>query len=53
MVSDLIVDIHIPLSLLESAHLDNIRLVLNSIAFPFSVNDFVKVLDVNLTTGQL
>ncbi|XP_016886288.1 adhesion G protein-coupled receptor F5-like isoform X2 [Cynoglossus semilaevis] len=51
VVSDLIVDIHIPLSLLESAHLDNIRLVLNSIAFPFSVNDFVKVLDVNLTTA--
>ncbi|XP_058469962.1 adhesion G protein-coupled receptor F5-like isoform X2 [Solea solea] len=50
VVIDLVVDVRIPVSLLEGYGVSFIRNYLNSFLGPFIINDFTQIIDLNLTT---
>ncbi|KAG7467638.1 adhesion G protein-coupled receptor F5-like [Solea senegalensis] len=50
VVTDLVVDVRIPVSVLEGYGVSFIRTYLNSFLGPFIINDFTQIIDLNLTT---
>nr|XP_043874757.1 adhesion G-protein coupled receptor F1-like [Solea senegalensis] len=50
VVTDLVVDVRIPVSVLEGYGVSFIRTYLNSYPGPFIINDFTQIIDLNLTT---
>ncbi|XP_058469964.1 adhesion G protein-coupled receptor F5-like isoform X4 [Solea solea] len=50
VVIDLVVDVRIPVSVLEGYGVSFIRNYLNSFLGPFIINDFTQIIDLNLTT---